>query len=100
MARVKIGPALPDIKTLDVEIARLRDLDIRALQARWHTVFGSGGAPPLTCRAIFCFVFWPIGFRLIVSAIWMPRANVSSIVRDRPKMQASAQLTRTGWRRK
>ena len=39
MARVKIGPALPDIKTLDVEIARLRDLDIRALQARWHTVF-------------------------------------------------------------
>ena len=29
MPRVKVGPALPDAKTLDVEIARLRDLDVR-----------------------------------------------------------------------
>ena len=29
MPRVKVGPALPDTKTLDVEIARLRDLDVR-----------------------------------------------------------------------
>jgi hypothetical protein len=39
MPRVKIGPALPDRKTLDVEIARLRDLDGGALRARWQTVF-------------------------------------------------------------
>ena len=40
MPRVKIGPALPDRTALDVEIARLRDLDIAALRGRWHTVFG------------------------------------------------------------
>jgi hypothetical protein len=39
MARVKIGSAAPDRKTLDVEVARLRDLDIVALRARWQTVF-------------------------------------------------------------
>ena len=40
MPRTKIGPAQPDRKTLDVEIARLRDLDVGALRARWYTVFG------------------------------------------------------------
>jgi hypothetical protein len=39
MPRVKIGPALPDPKTLEVELARMRDLDLGDLQARWHTVF-------------------------------------------------------------
>jgi hypothetical protein len=32
MPRVRIGPALPDREALDVEIARLRDLDIAALR--------------------------------------------------------------------
>src|SRR4051794_19156213 len=40
MPRVKVGPALPDKKTLELEIARLRDLDIRHLRARWHNAFG------------------------------------------------------------
>jgi hypothetical protein len=40
MPRVRIGPALPDRDALDVEIARLRDLDIAAQRRRWHTVFG------------------------------------------------------------
>ena len=44
MPRVTIGPALPDRETLSIEIARLRDLDIRELRSRWHTVFG--GSPP------------------------------------------------------
>jgi hypothetical protein len=39
MPRVKIGPALPDPKTLEIEIARLRDLDLGGLQARWHAIF-------------------------------------------------------------
>jgi Protein of unknown function (DUF2924) len=38
MARVRIGPAEPDRKTLDVEIGRLRDLDIAELRKRWHTL--------------------------------------------------------------
>jgi hypothetical protein len=40
MPRVKIGPALPDRSTIDVEIARLRDLGVEDLRNRWHTVFG------------------------------------------------------------
>jgi hypothetical protein len=39
MPHVKVGPALPDGSTLDVEIVRLRDLDIASLQARSHNVF-------------------------------------------------------------
>ena len=63
MPRVKIGPALPDPKTLEVEIARLRDLDLGDLRARWHTVFPTE-AIALTCHAICCFACWLIGFRL------------------------------------
>ena len=46
MPRVKVGPAPPDASTLDVEIARLRDLDVASLQARsrnvlrWKPCFG------------------------------------------------------------
>jgi hypothetical protein len=36
MPRVKVGPAP---LTLDVELARLRDLDAGALRARWQNVF-------------------------------------------------------------
>ena len=38
MPRVKIGPALPDVKTLDTEISHLRDLGVGELQVRWHNV--------------------------------------------------------------
>jgi hypothetical protein len=38
MARVKIGPALPDRQHVHVEVARLRDLDTAALQSRYRTV--------------------------------------------------------------
>ena len=47
MLRVKIGPAVPDRKTLDVEVARLRDLDVSDLRARWHTVFRRQAPPHL-----------------------------------------------------
>jgi hypothetical protein len=40
MPRIRIGPALPNREVLDVEIARLRDLDIVGLRSRWHTVAG------------------------------------------------------------
>jgi hypothetical protein len=53
MPRVSIGPALPDRKTIDVEIARLRDLDIRQLQSRWHTAFGRRPHPHLPRHLLF-----------------------------------------------
>jgi hypothetical protein len=40
MPRVSIGPALPDRDELDVEIARLRDLDVNELRGRWQAAFG------------------------------------------------------------
>jgi hypothetical protein len=53
MPRVRIGPALPDREALDVEIARLRDLDIAALRSRWHTVFGGRPPPHLPRHLLF-----------------------------------------------
>jgi Protein of unknown function (DUF2924) len=53
MPRVKIGPALPDRKTLNVEIARLRDLDAGALRARWQTVFRRQAPPHLPRHLLF-----------------------------------------------
>src|SRR5262245_27362315 len=59
MPRVKIGPALPDRKTLDGEIARLRDLDVGELRSHWHNVFGRRPHP--TCPATSCSAFWLTG---------------------------------------
>ena len=53
MPRVKVGPAPPDAKTLDVEIARLRDLDVRDLQARWRNTFRRAPSPHLPRHLLF-----------------------------------------------
>lgn len=53
MPRVKIGPALPETETLDVEIARLRDLDIGALQTRWRNTFRRAATPHLPRHLLF-----------------------------------------------
>jgi DUF2924 family protein len=53
MPRIKIGPVQPDRKTIDVEIARLRDLDVGALRACWHTMFGRRPSPHLPRHLLF-----------------------------------------------
>ena len=53
MPRVKVGPTPPDRKTLDVEIARLRDLDVGALRARWQDVFRRQPPPYLPRHLLF-----------------------------------------------
>ena len=53
MARVKIGPAPPDRNTLDIEIARLRDLDVGELRARWQTKFGRPAPAHLPRHLLF-----------------------------------------------
>ena len=50
---MKVGPAPPDRKTLDVEIARLRDLDGGALRARWQDVFRRQPPPYLPRHLLF-----------------------------------------------
>jgi hypothetical protein len=53
MPRVRIGPAFPDRKSLDTEIARMRDLGVGELRSRWHTVFGRRPPPRLPRHLLF-----------------------------------------------
>src|SRR5216117_3740768 len=53
LPRVRIAPALPDRKTLDGEIARLRDLDVGGLRSRWHNLFGRRPHPHLPRHLLF-----------------------------------------------
>ena len=76
MPRVKIGPVLPDREKLDVEIARLRDLDVGQLRSR-------SGERPLTLLVISCFAAWRTGCRPTVLGTWTGRVSVCSIGRGR-----------------
>jgi hypothetical protein len=48
-----IDPAVPDREALDIEIARLRGLDVGELRARWHTVFRRAAPPHLPRHLLF-----------------------------------------------
>ena len=56
MPRVRIGPALPDREQLDVEITRLRDLDVGELRNRWQAVFGRAAPAHLPRHLLFRMV--------------------------------------------
>ena len=53
MPHAKNGRLQPDRKAIDVEIARLRELDVGALRARWHTVFGRRAPAHLPRHLLF-----------------------------------------------
>jgi hypothetical protein len=53
MARAMNHPASPEREKLDIEIARLRDLDVGELRARWRTVFRRRAPSHLPCHLLF-----------------------------------------------
>src|SRR5438046_9775067 len=79
LPRVRIAPARPDRKTLDGEIARLRDLAVGGLRSHWHNVFGRRPHPHLPRHLLFRV--WLTGCKPTCWVIWTARANVCSTVR-------------------
>ena len=53
MPRATARPVSPDREKLDIEIARLRGLDVAGLQARWHSVFKRKAPPGLPRHLLF-----------------------------------------------
>jgi hypothetical protein len=88
MPRVKVGPAPPDHKTLDIEIARLRDLDIPCLRARWHNAFGRQPPPHLLRHLMFRV----LAYRLQAARLGDLDGESQRLLieRDRLKMLANA----------
>lgn len=53
MARMAIGPATPERAPPDIEIARLRGLDVGALRIQWRAVFRRRAPPHLPRHLLF-----------------------------------------------
>lgn len=53
MPRTTARPVSTDREKLDIEIARLRSLDVTGLQARWRTVFRRQAPPHLSRHLLF-----------------------------------------------
>ncbi len=53
MPRVMIGSAVPNRQQLDIEVTRLRDLDVGELRTRWHTVVGRAAPTHLPRHLLF-----------------------------------------------
>ena len=53
MSRIAVRRAPTDQRALNVEIARLRDLDTKELRARWRTVFRREAPPHLSRHLLF-----------------------------------------------
>ena len=53
MARVRIGPALPDREKIEAEIVRLRDLGVKELRGRWQSIIGRQPPPHLPRHLLF-----------------------------------------------
>ena len=92
MATQAIGRAARDRKSLDVEIVRLRGLDLGALQSRWHALFGRR-APSHLPRYLL-FRLWPTACRPTCSATSIPRASGSSTASASPEKASQRAMAR------
>ena len=56
MPRARIAAEAPKTSSVEAEIARLRDLDLKALRARWRTSFGRNAPPHLARHLLFAML--------------------------------------------
>ena len=56
MPRIKVGAAGSDGKSIEIEIARLRDLDLKQLLSRWKTIFRRQPAATLPRHLLFAMI--------------------------------------------
>jgi Protein of unknown function (DUF2924) len=56
MSKARIAAEAPETSFLEAEIARLRDLDVKALRARWRTSFGRNAPPHLARYLLFAML--------------------------------------------
>jgi hypothetical protein len=56
MPKARRPPVGTDVDPIDSEIARLRDLDIEALRARWRTIFRRDSPPHLPRHLLFAMI--------------------------------------------
>jgi hypothetical protein len=56
MPKTRIAAEAPETSSVEVEIARLRDLDVRALRARWRASFGRIAPPQVPRHLLFAML--------------------------------------------
>ena len=88
MAKVKIGPASPDRKSLDVEIARLRALDVNALRTRWQGVTGRAAPTHLAKHLLFAI----LAYRLQADAFGDLDASSAQLLKRAATVASAAEL--------
>jgi hypothetical protein len=94
MPRTAIDPAAPDGTTIDVEIERLRDLNVDALRARWHTVFRRKAPPHLPRHLLFRTLAYRIQANAVGDLDPASRQLLERSGPSTPLVQLSADLQR------
>ena len=99
MPRAEIAAKAPESSSVDAEIARLRDLSVQGLRARWRTSFGQS-APPHLARH---FLFAMLAYRLQIETMDDLDADTVRFLKHvdlAPSKQAVVPLTQAFERRR
>jgi hypothetical protein len=93
MPRVKVGAAGSDEKSIGIEVARLRDLDLRALRARWQTIFRR--QPPTTLPRHLLFAM--IAYRLQAEVFGDLDAETLRLLKQIEVAPSETEITSLTW---
>jgi hypothetical protein len=99
MPRVRIAAEGQDPCFLNVEIARLRGLDIKALRARWRMGFGRDAPPHLPCHVLFAMIAYHLQAE-VLGDLDAETVRFLNTIELAPSKQAAVPLTRAFERRK